>query len=127
VLLPVLFPDAELIAVTYLKSALAPVPVHVRVPTTRPPKFVTVRRAGGISTGLVDLPRLDIFCWAKTDEEAKDLAQLAKARLGAIRGMRSGFLVTRVTDFAGLAPAPDQSEQPRWLFSIEMTVKGDPL
>lgn len=127
VLLPIVFPDAEALTVTYLRGRLAGTEVHVRIPKTRPPTFVQVRRSGGTAYGPVDRPRLDIFVWAPSDEEAKDLAQLCRAHLGDIRGERSGQQVTAVTDFAGLAPAPDQSGQPRWFFSIEITTRGTPL
>jgi hypothetical protein len=126
-MLPILFPDAEALAVTFLRGQMPGTEVHVRVPKIRPATFVQVRRSGGISTGPVDKPRLDFHVWAPTDEEAKDLAQLCRAHLGDIRGERSGHQVTAVTEFAGLAPAPDQSGAPRWFFSIEITTRGASL
>lgn len=126
-LLPIVFPDAEAIVVTFLRSRLTGTAIHVRVPTSRPPKFIQVRRSGGTAYQLVDRPRIDIYAWAGSDEEAKDLAQLARAHLGDIRGVRSGHSVTAVTDFAGLSPAPDQSGQPRWFFSVEITIRGSSL
>ncbi len=126
-LLPVVFPDAEALAVTYLRSRLPGVGVHVKVPSTRPSKFIHVRRSGGLAYQLTDRPRLDIYTWAGTDEEAKDLAQLARAHLGDIRGVRSGHSVTAVSEFAGLSPAPDQSGTPRWFFAVEITIRGASL
>lgn len=123
-LLPVLFPDAELAVIAHLRPALDPVEVHVQVPTDRPDLFLTIRRSGGTASGLTDRPLIDVFAWARTDEDAKDLAQLALAHMGAIRGRRDGVSVTGVTEYAGLSPAPDQSNQPRWTFSVELSIRG---
>lgn len=123
-LLPLEYADAEAIVSTYLKSVLPDVPVHVHIPTTRPTRFVHIRRSGGVTLHGTDRPRIDIWTWAATDEAAKDLAQLVKRHLGDIPGTRSGWQVTRVTDFAGLAPAPDQSASARWTFSIELFIRG---
>ncbi len=126
-LLPLLFPDAELIVVEFLRTRLTGVPVHVRVPHENTGRFVQVRRSGGLAETVYDRPRIDVNAWADSDEDAKDLAQLARAHLGDIRGTRSGHMVAGVTDFAGLAPVPDQSGQPRWFFSVEITVRGSSL
>lgn len=127
-LLPVLYPDAELAVVTYLREKLGSLAqVHVRVPSSRPDQFVTVRRSGGTSDGVLDRPLIDVFAWAGRDEDAKDLAQRVRAELGAIRGTHSGIQVTAVADYAGLSPAPDPSTQARWTFSVQLTIRGVPL
>ncbi len=123
-LLPVVFPDAELVVVTHLRPRLDPVEVHVQVPTDRPDQFLTIRRSGGTADRLTDRPLIDVFAWARTDEDAKDLAQLALAHMGAIRGRHAGVSVQGVTEYAGLSPAPDQSAQPRWTFSVELSIRG---
>lgn len=123
-LLPILFPDAESLVVRYLRESLDGVEVHVRVPKDRPSRFVQVRRNGGLANGVQDRPRLDFFAWGPSDEDAKDLAQSVRALMGGIRGTRYGSSVTGVEEFAGLAPAPDQSGAARWFLSIEITVRG---
>jgi hypothetical protein len=126
-LIGLLFPDAEAAVVRYLRPLLVShtAEVHVRVPTTRPSKFVTVRRAGGTADKVFDRPLIDVFAWAPTDEEAKDLAQLVRALLGQMRGS-PGSGVRSVADYAGLSPAPDPSAQARWTFSVQLTTRGVP-
>lgn len=124
-LIGLLYPDAEAAVVNYLRPLLVAhgAEVHVRVPTTRPSKFVTVRRSGGTADTVFDHPLIDVFAWAGSDEDAKDLAQLVRALLGRMRGSHG---VRQVVDFAGLSPAPDPSAQARWTFSVQLTTRGVP-
>ncbi|MEV0608127.1 hypothetical protein AB0I61_17350 [Polymorphospora rubra] len=126
-LLPVRHADAEALVVIYLKSRIANVRVVNRVPADRPARFLSVRRSGGLADHVVDRPRLDVYAWGTDDDDARDLAAAARAEIGGIRGNRDGWQVTGVEEFAGLSPAPDQSGQARWFFSIEITVRGVPL
>lgn len=121
-LLPVTFPDVQLLAVAYLRPLLAPVPVGVRVPNPRPGQFVTLRRAGGVRGQVLDMPRLDFFAWAQTDEAAHDLVQEVRRHVVAMRDSHSA--VVKVDEFTGPIPEPDESAQPRWMASYEITLRG---
>lgn len=128
-LLPVVFPDVQLLVVDYLRPILAGldpvVEAHVKVPKTRPSRFVTVRRSGGIASGVLDRPLVDIFTWAPTDEEAHDLAiKVVQPYLALLPAQDGGRQVKSIGSFAGLSPAPDPSSVPRWTFSVEIYTRG---
>jgi hypothetical protein len=123
-MLPVTYPDAQLVVVAYLRALISPTPVGVRVPETRPEQFVTVRRAGGIATVLIDRPRVDLFAWATKDKDAHDLLMSLRRHLAAMPGERGGVRVTRVEEFSGPIPAPDESGQPRWMVTYEIGLRG---
>lgn len=126
--LPVVFPDAEETMINYLRPFLptAPKPwtIHRATPNPRPPRFVTVLRQGGTADRIFDRPRLAIFAWAASDTEAKDMAAVLRGHVANMPGLVGGVRVTRVQEFAGLAPAPDSSGQARWTFSPEITIRG---
>jgi len=125
VLQPLVYADVELVVVAFLRSRLTGLaPVHVRTPSPRTTPFVTVRRSGGTADGLFDRALLDIFVWGSTDEEAKDLAQRCLTEFGSMRGVQGGARVMWVSQFAGLAPAPDASTDHRWTFSVEVAIRG---
>lgn len=123
-LLPVTYPDAQLVAINYLRPLIAPTTIGVRVPATRPAKFVTTRRAGGVAATLIDRPRIDFFAWAASDEQAHDLLMAIRRHLAAMPGLRGGVRVTDVDEFSGPIPAPDESNQPRWLMTYEIALRG---
>lgn len=123
-LLPATFPDAQLVVIDYLRPLLDPVPVMVRVPTSRPSRFVTLRRVGGLADGVVDRPRIDLFGWAQSDEDAHDLVMVLRRHVAAMPGVREGAVVVRCEEFAGPHTAPDESGQPRWLVTFEITLRG---
>lgn len=121
-LLPVTYPDVQLVVIDYLRPLIAPTTIGVRVPTTRPAKFVTIRRAGGVAEGLTDRPRLDLFAWAGSDEAASDLLQALRRHLALLP--RAHASVRGVDEFSGPIPAPDESSQPRWLMTYEIALRG---
>lgn len=123
-LLPVTYPDAQLVAINYLRPLISPTTIGVRVPATRPAKFVTVRRAGGVAATLIDRPRIDFFAWAASDEQAHDLLMAIRRHLALMPGLRGGVRVTDVDEFSGPIPAPDESNQPRWLMTYEIALRG---
>jgi hypothetical protein len=123
-LLPVSYPDAQLVLVDYLRPLVDPIQIGVRVPSPRPSTFITVRRMGGIADTLIDRPRLDIFTWAASDQAAHDLAQQVRRHVAAMPGLRNGVRVTDVAEFAGPLPATDESNQPRWLVTFEISLRG---
>lgn len=130
----VIYPDAELVVIDYLRSKLATrsepfvtgVLLGNKVPSPRAARFVRVRRNGGVeSAPTVDRPRIDVECWAQTDGDAADLSALCRA---LIRSMQNVTPVRRVDDFLGPTPIPDpESNQPRYLFTVEISMRGTPL
>jgi hypothetical protein len=125
-MIPLTFPDAQLVVADHLRPLLGPVPIGVQVPNPRPAVFVTVRRAGGVRDRVTDRPRIDVLAWADTDTAAHDLVGVCRRHLAALPGVRGGVRVTAVAEFAGPVPAPDPSGQPRWLVTYEITLRGTP-
>lgn len=131
----VVFPDAELVAVGYLRTALAGRPesyaqgvtVGVLVPNPRTPPFVQVRRIGGLPRWpVMDVARLDLQVWHNTSAEAQNLAQLLHGLMWAVRGQAvGGTTVAHVEDFAGPMDFPDpDSTTPRYLLTVEWSLRG---
>lgn len=123
-LLPVVYPDAQQVLVEYLRPLIAPVSIGVRVPNPRPTTFVTVRRAGGVADEVVERARVDVFVWAASDEAAHDLAQSIRRYVARMPMDYVGAQVIQTAEFAGPQPAPDPSNQPRWLVTPEITLRG---
>lgn len=123
-LLPVLYPDAEQTVIDYLRPLVDPIHVGIRIPNPRPNRFLQVRRAGGVADQLIDRARLDVFAWADTEPAAHDLAMQVRRHLAAMPGLRNGVRVTDAAEFAGPLPAPDDSQQPRWLVTYEIALRG---
>ncbi|CAM5362512.1 hypothetical protein GCM10010329_85140 [Streptomyces spiroverticillatus] len=126
----VVMPDAVAVVTGYLRDALAAVgervPVVSRVPSTRPARFVRVRRVGGTRQTVVsDRPRLDVHAWAATEGEASDLAELVRAVLSQMPGQRGGVTVYRVTEVGGPMWLPDdKTGSPRYAFAVEIHMRG---
>lgn len=131
----IVFPDVEALLATWLRARLAergrPVPVGNKVPNPRPKSFVTVRRHGGARSSIVtDVPQVGVECWAESDGDAHDLAQLVRALLHSLPGQTlDGYTVYRLPadqdEFAGPANLPDPvSEQPRYVFDMPIPIRG---
>lgn len=127
----IVFPDAEQIAIDHLLAQLAlranSTPVTNKVPDQRPTKFATCRRLGGPRRNLVaDNAQIGVECWAATDPEAHDLAQLCRALLLAMAGRTiDGHAVYQVEEFAGPVNLPDpESAQSRYTFTVQISVRG---
>lgn len=127
----VLFPDAAGLLTGHLADQLAaeaePVPVVTKIPKPRPEKFIRLRRTGGPRRDLVtDQPQVTIEAWAGTDEEAHDLAQLARAILSGLPGTTiDGVAVYRVDELGGPVDLPDpDSAQSRYTFTIQVALRG---
>lgn len=128
----VIFPDVVEAVVGPLRTFLTARPeaeldgveVHAQVPTPRPSRFVQVRRDGGTADNLVsDRPRLSCQCWSDTEANAERLAAITRAGLKTLPGTG---VIRRVVDVGGPVPAPDpESGQPRYFFSVEITLRGD--
>jgi len=143
-----LYPDAELVAVTWLRARLAErtepyaagVTVGTRlVPGVSPTRYVRLRRLGGVELHMVaDSPRLQAQIWydagAVTDEKNRtDLAQLVWALLHGIRGQSvtiPGWPVPvvcyRVATVAGPMPVPDPADSTRTIsqLTVEIGMRG---
>lgn len=127
----VVFPDAELVCVSYLRAQLAArgdtTAVGTVIPDPRPDSLVMARRLGGPRQTLVsDNAQIGIESWAPTAEAAHDRAQLCRALLLAMRGTtQQGAAVYRVGEIAGPGELPDPlSNQPRYVFSVEVALRG---
>ncbi|MFD8955697.1 hypothetical protein ACFV0W_01885 [Streptomyces anulatus] len=129
----VVMPDAVAVVTGYLRGALAaagePVPVVSRVPNPRPPRFLRVRRVGGLRQTVVsDRPRLDFHAWAETEAAAADLAELVRALLAVIPGIRDGVTVYTAREVGGPQWLPDDvSGSPRYAFAAEIHMRGRSL
>lgn len=129
----VLFPDAVAVVTGYLRTEFGSrdesAPVHSRVPSTRPGRFVLVRRVGGPRRDLVsDLPLLTVEAWAQDEADAADLLNLCRGLLGAMRGsVQDGTTVYQVNEVGGPGWLPDPtSDHPRFTMTVEIGMRGVP-
>lgn len=123
------FPDAEALAVSFLRSKIAGVYIATRIPTDRPEngKIIKVTRVGGSKLRLnTDSPMLVFECWALTPVEASELARQARAYVNAMAGETvNGVWVFKVREVGGPAYFPDpDSTSPRYQFSVAIDMKG---
>lgn len=140
-LLPlVVYPDPVTVALPWLREVMptrvepyaqgtvvaaafpAPTDTDRRQPGRDYP-VVVLRPAGGTSPVLsVDRPRLDAQVWHRDEFSAQALAQLVRGLLHQLVGRGP---VRSVRDFSGPTPVPDpESGQPRFLLTVELTVRG---
>lgn len=123
----ILYPDVTATVATYLNGVLTE-PVHAREPNPFTTPLVTVRRVGGADSIVVDRARIDLQVWADDLAEATDLANLARAHMLAMPGVRSGVTVYDVTTFSGPALIWDEvRDLPRYLLTFEVAVRGTAL
>lgn len=127
----VVFPDAVTMVVTALGAEVPPdVAVHGMVPTERPLKFVTVERVGGIERDVVvDQPMLSIGAWAQESTQAYDIAALCRAVVKRMVGhIWAGSMVYSVDEVGGMQNNPDPvSDQPRYTWTVQLTVRGSAI
>lgn len=129
----VVFPDIELWATGYIRTALAGRPesyalnVHVsnETPRSRRDRMVIVRRDGGPRLDEVrEAARLAVRVWGRTEQEATDLARLVRALIWVAP---DGNPVLRVTELSGPTPVADESKQPLRYMTFELTLRGTNL
>lgn len=130
----VLYPDAVLTVVTYLQAALDADATHAyadgTVVRTREPNpfaapVVTVRRVGGPDSVVIDRPRIDLQVWHTDEQQATNLAELVRALMLAMPGVRSDVTVYKVTTFSGPSLIWDTDRNlPRFLLTFEVSVRG---
>lgn len=125
----VIFPDAVLIVIEYLRSKMPGVPVHSQVPASRPSEFIRVERLGGTRRTLItDRPRIDIHCWSTSEGDAESLSARARAHVLAMAGSRGTTTVYAVYEVGGPQWLPDNvSGQPRYAFAVEFSTRGTEL
>jgi hypothetical protein len=148
----VLYPDAELVAITYLRAALAarlePYAAGVKVnnlltPGATEPKLVRIRRRGGVQQHQVaDGPRLQVQVGYQTGAAATDeanrqaLSQLVWALLRAMQGADVTIpdwpvpvTCYRVATFGGPANLPDPADNSRTItqLTVEVGMRGRAL
>src|SRR5690349_2931272 len=111
----VIHDDIELWATTKLRALILArteqytdnVYVSNTVPSVRPDRMVIVRRDGGGRLDAVrEAPRLGVNVWAKTEQDANDLARMVAALLWA---SPDGDPVSKVTITGGPYAIPEQS------------------
>lgn len=120
--------DADLWWIVYLRGALvgrtesyaSGVYFDRAVPASRRDRMVIVRRDGGNVSGAFDRPRVSLDVWAKTEQDATNLATLIVA-LALRAPLAADGAVTRVAHVSGPNSVPDPSGQPRRLALIEAT------
>jgi len=125
------FPSAEAEARGYLLVRLAArgdtAKVLTNVPATRPPRFVRLRRLGGVMADLVtDAPMLTVECWAPTEIEAEALARLVRAEFYAMPEHDFASTTCRdVTEVSGPVNQPDpDANTPRYVFTVILNLRG---
>ena len=118
--------DADLWWIVYLRSALVgreesyatSVYFDRAVPTTRRDRMVICRRDGGNVSGVFDRPRVAFDVWAKTEQDATNLARLIVALALEAPGTNG---CVRVQHVSGPNSVADPSGQPRRLSLIQAT------
>ena len=118
--------DADLWWIVYLRGALVGRPESYAqsvyfdraVPTSRRDRMVIVRRDGGNVSGVFDRPRVALDVWAKTEQDASNLASLIVALAFDAPGTNG---CVRVEHLSGPNAVADPSGQPRRLSLIEAT------
>ena len=130
----VVYPDAAAVVATFLNAELDThgdtAPVGSRVPSSRPSRFVLVRRLGGPRLNRVaDNAMLGIECWGTDEADAHDLAQLCRALIHSMTGgTHSTVPVYRVTELSGPGSLPDPlSDNPRFTFTVQVAMRGTAL
>lgn len=125
----VVFPDAVLVTIQYLRGVLPDVTSVSRVPNPRPTEFVRVQRLGGIRRNLIlDRPRIDVECWSDSEEGAEALCASVRAYVLAMAGKRGDTTVYAVAEVSGPMWLPDSaSGQPRYSFAVEFSTRGTEL
>lgn len=122
----VVFPDAVLVVIDFLRSRLPGVPLFSLMPEARPAEFIRVERIGGQRRSLIlDRPRVDIHVWSDSAENAEALMSRARAHSLAMAGKRGTTTVYDVAEVGGPQWIPDDtSGQPRYAFALEFSTRG---
>lgn len=127
----IVFPDAVDATVEAVRTGLEParpdVYVGAKVPSPRPPRFVTIERVGGIQNTIVtDQAMLSVQAWAQRADDAYSIAAMVRALIGRMAGHKwLDCLVYRVDEVGGVQHSPDPvSDQERYIFTVQLLVRG---
>ena len=128
----ILFPNVEKRLAQGLQAWLAgrgiTVPVGGRTPDPRPAEYIRLYVIGGTRRDLVtDQPTVVVETYARTDERASDLANLARAYINALEGtdLEPGAAVYRVGEFSRPANLPDPTTtQSRYTATYSLDIRG---
>jgi hypothetical protein len=123
------FPDAELVAINWLRTNGFRAGASVPQSPARPNLVVT--RTGGSPAvkWAVDLAALQVDVWGQTKQQARDTAADALACLYAMPGQAGqdeDAFVSDVDVTLGLSWQPDDAQNPpipRYLFAIAVTLR----
>lgn len=132
--LDVIYGDAELLAVDWLRAELPTYGGLALVGTRKPSPMpaggvITVQAVGGHDeTGVSRVVRLDVLVWHDDEKAAHDLAEIASALMRLARGVHSEGTVYRVDEFAVPYRNYDpESGQARYRFTVEAALRGHTL
>lgn len=126
------FPDVEAALVPYLTGRLTarqlPARVATKIPGQRPTRLVKVTRTGGVRRNLVtDAPTVMFECWDVDDVAAAELGRVVRAEVQALADDAITGVAYR-SEVGGLANWPDpDSENARYVFTVELLVRGSTL
>lgn len=123
------YPDAEAVAVAWLRErfALLGDPAHVgtMVPNPRPERFIRVMLAGAQTTPPLQEAMLIFDCWDRTSPLASGLARLAQGLIGALDGVTVGGVFCYGVGYVGgpsNLPDPDTTLA-RYLFTSTVSLR----
>jgi hypothetical protein len=124
-------PDTVKLLCDYLRDELddrgyTDIHVGVEVPTSRPDRFVRLRRTGGTKLNLVvDDAQVTVEAWGESPAVAHDLAQMCRALIHAADSEElGGVQVYRIAEVAGPADLPDPvSDQSRYSATYLVAVR----
>lgn len=125
------FPDAEGLAVAFMKAEYSGRGVAAKVatkrPKTMPAMFTRVSRVGGDPRDLVtDSPMLLFECYGDSTVSAEHLAKVTRALALAAARLRDD--VTRVQSVGGLGFNPDpDTNQARYQFTVQWDLRGESI
>ncbi len=128
----IVLPDAEVVAVEYLRPRLAEAwptaEVGTLVPAHRP--FVQLRRVGG-STEVpgADAPRIDVIAFAERDFDRMSLARTCWALLRSAAGdLAGGAQVNYLATLMGPQQMPDPADSARRvvMLTVDLMVRPAP-
>lgn len=121
-------PDAELLAVGYLRgqaevAAIVGTRVYTELPAAPVFPLLTLHRFGGVPTvpRRLDAARVQVEAWAETKFAARALAATAQAALFEMVGTFASGVVTGVSYDLGLTWSPDtdvEPPRPRYIFGV---------
>jgi hypothetical protein len=130
------YSDARTLMIDWIEARLPSfgytgMSVTSRVPKPRPDRFVLVFRTGGVEQTVVsEQAQLTIECWASTDTEAHDLAQvvrgIVRAAGGELLGTVQCYSVTEASTPQDL-PDPSSDHQFRWTWTVLAHLRGTQL